>query len=279
MGQGVEWEADGWDWDCPTRVSSTHFFPALGCCLWRTKRGHEPGGPWGSSSTPLRHPGPTGISCAGACGRLRPVCTPHSAARQRGAVRLGPWVSPPTQSARGPEDLSGLARGTPTASSPSAAIRGEQTPGDSTPGTHPREPLSPTWRSPGSRLLSRRPPAHLHRACAQTCRLPGDRLLRPLRSPPPPGAAGRTPACQASAGSRCRGGRGAATAHRALRAGRGGGRQPPHGGHHSSPSSWRHARAGGERLAGRRGPAAPSGGTEGGQACACTRRPENTGTA
>lgn len=89
----------------------------------------EPGGPWGSSSTHLRHPRPTGISCVGACGRLRPVCTPHSAARQRGAVRLGRWVSLPTQSPPGPEDLSGLAGGTPTASSPSANIHGEQTPG------------------------------------------------------------------------------------------------------------------------------------------------------
>lgn len=39
MGWGVERAAHGWDWGHPTCVSSTHFFPALGCCLWGTKQG------------------------------------------------------------------------------------------------------------------------------------------------------------------------------------------------------------------------------------------------
>lgn len=69
-------------------------------------------------------------------------------------------------------------------------------------------------------------------------------LLGSSHSPPPPGAAGHILTCQASSGSRCRGGQGAGTAHRALGAGgRDGCHQPPYSGPKEHPSG-NHARTG-----------------------------------
>lgn len=74
---------------------------------------HEPDGPWGGGTTssgkipwslwaappPNRgHPGPTGTWSAGPGARLRFVCTPRSAARQKRAVSPGARGSLSTQS-------------------------------------------------------------------------------------------------------------------------------------------------------------------------------------
>lgn len=233
MGWGVERAAHGWDWGHPTCVSGPPvclrltFSQRWAAACGGQSRDCEPGGPWGSSSTHLRRPGPTGISCAGACGRLRPVCTPHSAAGKGGGMRLGRWASLPTQKPPPPpgsEDLQGWLGARPRPRPLQRTFTGDRPRDDSTPGTQPWDPLCPTWKSPGPPAAFP-PPARPPRA--QTRRPPRDGLRGPLRSPPPPGAAGHTRACPASAGSRCRGGRGAATARRALRAGRGGGSSAP----------------------------------------------------
>lgn len=114
------------------------------------------------------------------------------------------------------EDLLGMAGGVATGTRSGSTLleafmggRSEGTPSHScvreSPSFPPGHIQAP--RQLPSALLP--PSSHL----AQTCPLPG---TSSLHSPPPPGAAGHILACQASAGSRCRGGQAAGTVRRAL---------------------------------------------------------------
>lgn len=181
---------------CPRLTSSRHWAAACG----GQSRDREPEGPWGSPPPPTlvtQHPPELGL--------LEPVRTRDLSVHlvqlpgKRGwALRLRPWVGldPEPPGPRGPLSLVPLRK----------HLRGPQ--GDPTPGAHPGSTAAP----PTPWLTSRLTPT------------PGQAAA--LRSPPPPGAAGHTLGFPASAGSRCKGGRGAGTARRALGAGRDAGGQP-----------------------------------------------------
>lgn len=186
--------------------SSTHFFPALGCCLWGTRGDVSQVGP---GAAPALHPGHPGqdapelglLELVRACDlSVHLVQLPGKGGHEagapghpgpRGPARAG-WAPPGARP--WPQPRQEPLRGNGCQEAPHQAhVQGSPCPVG-------------TSRSHG-RLPGALPPSRSR---------PGPERPLPLRSPPPPGAAGHTPACPASAGYRCRGGRGAGTARRAL---------------------------------------------------------------
>lgn len=176
------------------------------------KRGREPGGPGAAPAPTPRTQGRThrNLVCWSLCEPAICLYTSFSC-QARAGMRLGP------RGTQFPEDLPRLAGlPAPPPHRPRGHAHGLIPARNRSEGTDPRRLHSRRMSKEAPVPREHPGPTALARGSPPTRSRPGPERPLPLRSPPPPGAAGHIPACQASAGSRCRGGRGAGTARRAL---------------------------------------------------------------